>query len=265
MNIKKASIITLAASSLLVVPLVLAQQGSSSPEQSVQDVRGGHRGGGRGGFGERGGLPLRGLELGTTATVTLYDGDPEAGGTVLDTLTFTAGEDSEAAFAEQFEAARATAAYMKVDVGEQERTIDLSEVDAGGRGGLRMLGRLSEGSTVTAAFYTTDPATAGATPTQTLSFTQGTSSEAGFADEFATASESASFVVITTSPQSYTVNLADVQDGPGSGDHRGPGGFGFGRGGPNQDGPNQGGPNQDEPNQDELNQVEPSQDTSQSS
>ena len=77
-----------------------------------------------------------------------------------------------------------------------------------------MLGRLSEGSTLTAAFYDSDPETAGATPTQTLTFTQGTSSEAGFADEFATAAETAQFVTITTSPQSYTVNLAEVQDGP---------------------------------------------------
>jgi hypothetical protein len=223
MNIKKAGIITLTASSLLVLPFVLAQQGSSNPEQSVQDVRGGPRGGahGQGGFGEaRGmGVPLRGLESGTTATLTFYDGDPAAGGATLNTLTFTAGEDSEATFAEQFEAARANAAYMQVEVSEQTRTVDLSEVAADGRGnsgtrGLRMLGGLSESSTLTTAFYSSDPATAGATPTQTLTFTQGTSSEAGFADEFATAAETAQFVTITTSPQSYTVNLADMQNGP---------------------------------------------------
>ena len=88
----------------------------------------GPRGGqhGLGGFGDaRGmGVPLRGLTLGSTATLTFYDGDPAAGGAVLDTLTFTAGEDSEAAFAEQFEAARAPAAYLQVEVGEQTRTLD---------------------------------------------------------------------------------------------------------------------------------------------
>lgn len=259
MNIKKASLITLTASSLLVVPFVLAQQGSSTPDTSVQEVRG-DRGGphghdGLGGFGEgRGmGVPLHGLGPGTTATLTFYDGDPAAGGALLDTLTFTSGEDSEATFAEQFEAARATAAYMQVEVGEQTRTVDSSEF-ADGRGGLRMLGRLSEGSTLTAAFYSTDPAMAGASATQTLTFMQGLSSEAGFADEFATAAETAQFVVITTSPQSYTVNLADVQNGPDF-QGRGPrGGFGPGQGEPNQDGLNQ-----SEPNQDELNQTEPSQ------
>jgi hypothetical protein len=255
MNLKKASIITLTASSLLVVPFVLAQQGSSTPDTSVQDVRGDHRGGphGHGGFGEtRGmGVPLRGLASGSTATITFYDGDPAAGGAVLNTLTFTAGEDSEATFAEQFAAARANAAYMQVEVGEQTRTIDSSEF-ADGRGGLRMLGRLSEGSTVTAAFYDTDPATAGATPTQTLTFTQGTSSEAGFADEFATAAATAQFVVITTSPQSYTVNLAEVPNGP-DGQGRGPrGGFG-----PSQDGPNQDGLNQVEPSQTQPSEITP--------
>jgi hypothetical protein len=254
MNIKKAGIITLTASSLLVLPFALAQD-SSTPDTSVQDVRDGPRGGerGHGDFGDvRGmGVPLRGLGLGTTATITFYDGDPEAGGATLNTLTFTAGETSEAAFAEQFEEARANAAYMQVDLSEQTRTINLSEVVADGRsfGAGRMLGRLSEGSTVSAAFYNADPETAGATPTQTLTFTQGVNSEAGFADEFATAAETAQFVTITTSPQSYTVNLSDVPNGP---DFQGPGprgGFGPGQGGTNQDGIHQIEPGQIEPSE----------------
>jgi hypothetical protein len=254
MNLKKAGIITLTASSL-VIPFVLAQQGSSTPDTFVQDVRGGPRGGERshGGFGEvRGmGVPLRGLELGSTATITFYDGDPATGGAALNTLTFSAGEDSEVAFAEQFEAARANAAYMQVEVSEQTRTINLSEVADDGRGpGVgRMLGRLNDGSTVTAAFYNTDPEAAGATPTQTLTFTQSSSSEAGFAEEFATAAEAAQFVTITTSPQSYTVNLSDMPNGP---DFRG-------RGPRGDFDPRQGGPNQDGLNQTEPSQVEPSE------
>jgi hypothetical protein len=260
MNLKKASIITLTASSLLVVPFVLAQQGSSTPDTSVQDVRGGPRGGahGHGGFGEgRGmGVPLRGLGLGSTATITFYDGDPAAGGATLNSLTFTSGEDSEAAFAEQFEEAKTNAAYMQVDLSEQTRTVDLSTVADDQRGdssrALGMLGRLSEGSTLTAAFYATDPATAGATATQTLTFTQGSSSAAGFEGEFATATATAQFVTITTSPQSYTVNLADMQNGPDF-QGRGPrGDFG-----PGQDGPNQDGINQVEPSQTQPSEVAP--------
>ncbi len=256
MNLKKASIITLTAWGLLVVPFVLAQ--SSTPDTSVQDVRGGPRGGPHshdGDFGNaRGvGVPLRGLGLGSTATLTFYDGDPAAGGATLNTLTFTSGEDSEAAFAEQFEEARTNAAYMKVDLSEQTCTVDLSTVVDDQRGdssrALGRLERLSEGSTLTAAFYATDPATAGATATQTLTFTQGSSSAAGFESEFATAAETAQFVTITTSPQSYTMNLAEVQASPDF-QGRGPrGDFGPGQGEPNQDGLNQVEPSQIEPSQ----------------
>lgn len=227
MNIKKASIIALTASSLVALPFGLAQQDSSTPE-SVQNVQGGPRGGwhGHGGFGgERGfGIPLRGLALGTTATITFYDGDPTADGAVLTTLTFTYGEDSEVAFAEQFQEASATAAYMQVDLSEQTRTVDLSEVADDARSDLRPreLGRinhLNDGSTLTAAFYSTDPETAGASPTETLTFTHGTSSAAGFAEDFSEAAESAQFVTVTTSPQTYTVNLAEV---PNRNNPRGP-------------------------------------------
>lgn len=245
MNIKKVGVIALTASSLVAGAFVLAQDAGTTQEGTqVQEVQDGPRGGphghgGFGGFGEmRGmGFPLRGLSLGTTATITFYDGDPEAGGTVLNTLTLNYGEDSEAAFAEQFEEARANAAYIKVDLSEQTRTVDLSTVADDERGDLRpreigRFGALNDGSTLTAAFYDTDPETAGAVATETLTFTYGTSSEAGFADDFATAAETAQFVVITTSPQSYTVNLAEVQDFQG---RRGPGeGFGAEQGGPGQ-------------------------------
>jgi hypothetical protein len=255
MNIKKVGVIALTASSLIAGTFVLAQDAGTTQENvQVQDVQAGGRGGphghGHDGFGRGIGLPLRGLELGTTATITFYDGDPAAGGTTLNTLTFNYGEDSEAAFADQFEAARATAAYMKVDLSEQTRTVDLSEVAADARGDSRprelgRVGALNDGSTVSAAFYDTDPATAGAVATETLTFTYGTSSEAGFANDFATAAETASFVTITTSPQSYTVNLADAPSGPDFQGRRGPDdGFGPGQDGPDQDGPGQGGPSQ---------------------
>jgi hypothetical protein len=232
-KLRKAGIVALTASSLVAGAFVLAQD-TSPTQEDVQKVQGEFRGApfgfGHGGFAGRGiGFLFRGLELGTTATLTFYNGDPEAGGTVLKTLTFNYGEDSEVAFAEQFEEARADAAYLTVDLSEQTRTVDLSDFAEDERGDLRprelgRVGALNEGSTLTAAFYDTDPETAGAVATETLTFTYGASSEAGFANDFANAAETAEFVVITTSPQSYTVNLAEVQD------FEGPRGPGFGPG-----------------------------------
>jgi hypothetical protein len=197
--------------------------GDRGPRQGGPGQRGaGHenhdrQGPGRGGFGL-----FRHLELGTSLTITLYDGDPATGGTVLDTLNFTYGEDSEVAFQEQFEAARASAAYMKVDTSEQTRTVDLSTFDEVQRQELKPRelarpGALNDGSIITATFYSGDPE-AGGTVTETLTFTYGTSSEAGFAEDFATASETAAFVTITTSPQTKTVDLAATPVGPGGRD-----------------------------------------------
>ncbi|CAN5820631.1 hypothetical protein BH24DEI2_BH24DEI2_21840 [soil metagenome] len=177
------------------------------------------------------------LALGTTAEVTFYDADPAAGGTVTDTLDFTYGTDSEAAFAQSLDAARQTAAYMIVNTGEQTRTVDLSTVTVptNGRGLLpRELASargLQDGGTVTATFCDGDPAANGQV-TDTLTFTYGQDSEAGFANDFTTAAENAAFVTVTTSPQSYTVDLSQVQaqgqDGFGNG--FGQRGFNNGRG-----------------------------------
>jgi hypothetical protein len=236
MKLKYASLVLVTAGSLVAAPLVFAQQDPTTPSdapqttpqqgESVQGRGGPHGHGGLGlGFGRGSGLGLRGLALGTTATLTFYDGDPEAGGSVINTLTFTYGEDSEAAFAEDFATARADAAYMQIALSEQTRTVDLSDFADDERGDLRPreLGRLdnlNDGSTITASFYTSDPETPGATATETLTFTYGESSAAGFAEDFANAAETSGFVTITTSPQTYTVNLAEAQvDGRGT---RGP-------------------------------------------
>ena len=169
------------------------------------------------GFGNDFGLRGAGfgrLALGTTVQVTFYDGDPAAGGTVTDTLSFIYGQDSEAAFAQSLDTARQNAAYMTVDIGEQSRTVDLSTVTmpTNGRGLLpRELARgLDDGSTITATFYDGDPAANGQV-TDTLTFTYGTDSEAGFADNFSTAAANAAFVAVTTSPQTYMVDLSQVQ------------------------------------------------------
>jgi hypothetical protein len=155
---------------------------------------------------------LEGLELGTSLTLTFYDGDPENDATVLTTLNFTYGEDSEVAFLRQLEEAKANAAYLKIDTSEQTRTVDLADFDESQRQSLRprelaMMGSLNDAMTLTTTFYDGDPE-AGGNVLTTLTFTYGSSSEAGFADEFANAATTAAFVTVTTSSQTQTINLA---------------------------------------------------------
>ena len=254
MNKTKTTLLALAASGLLIGGSLVGaqvtggaqsggagtggvQSGSVQSDSPPSDAsaflgRGRHGFGDFGDFGGRG-LPFGRLALDTTVQVTFYDGDPAAGGTVTDTLPFTYGQDSEVAFAQALAEARQNAQYVTVNVGEQTRTVDLSTVTlptnnrgllprelAGARG-------LQEGSTVTATFYNSDPATGGQA-TDTLTFTYGTDSEAAFADNFATAAEDAAFVTVTTSPQTYTVNLADAQ--AQGFDSRGFDSFGFDQG-----------------------------------
>ena len=179
---------------------------------------------GQRGFGEFGsglrGLFLERLALGTTVEVTLYDGNPEENGNLLETLNFTYGEDSEAAFAEQLAEARQNAQYIQVEVGEQTRALNLSQVEdfVEGRGllprELAFRRGLEDGDTVTATFFDGDPE-AGGSEQQALTFTYGQDSAAGFADSFTDAAQDASFVTVTASPQSYTVDLsARAERGP---------------------------------------------------
>ena len=202
---------------------------SATADTAITELAHRHGGFGRGlggrGFGGR-------LALGTDVTYTFYDGDPEAEGTVVDTLSLTYGEDSELAFAEELAAAREGASFAVVQTGEQTRTLELSGVNLGEandrRGGrLGFIGRgLNDGSTVTATFFDGDPEANGQT-LATLRFTYGEDSAAGFADSFTDAAQNASFVTVTTSPQSYTSNLSARADrGESSGDR----GFGGGRG-----------------------------------
>ena len=203
-------------------PTTPAQTTPAQTQDGLDGVKGGRFGLDGHGFGHGAGFGR--LALGTTVEVTLYDGDPAAGGTVTDTLNFTYGEDSEAAFAQSLDAARQTAALMTVNVGEQTRTVDLSTValPTDGRGLLprELASARAPGDDVTVTFYDGDPAAGGAA-TDTLAFTYGTDSEAGFAADFSTAAATAAYVTLTTSPQSYTVDLAQVQA-------RGQDGFGLG-------------------------------------
>ncbi len=139
------------------------------------------------------------------------------------TLTFTYGEDSEATFAESFAEARANASYITANVGEQTQTLELLNDDENRWGGLRgaSLPRgLSEGGTVEAIFYDGDPA-GDAQTLETLTFTYAQDSEAGFAADFADAAETAAYVTVTTSPQTYTVDLSAIAEGRDFRQHRG--------------------------------------------
>jgi opacity protein-like surface antigen len=224
----KKQILAVALSGALLGTAVMAQDTTTpaqpdAPKQDQTTLTGGHHGGGhhgdeRPGFGGFGMEGMRGMHfgshmaLGTKLSFTFYDGDPANGGTELSTLEFTNGTDSESAFAETFQTARDAAKYMVVNISEQTRTVDLSSFAADQRQELRPreLGRpgtLNEGSTLTATFYNGDPENSGTVVT-TLSFTQGTSSESGFASDFAAAAETASFVTIKTSPQTQTIDLS---------------------------------------------------------
>ncbi len=69
----------------------------------------------------------RPLDMGSTLTVTFYDGDPEAGGSELSSLEFVYGEDSEAAFAQELESAAAEASYVTVTTSPQTMTLNLED------------------------------------------------------------------------------------------------------------------------------------------
>lgn len=247
-NIGKKGVLVLTTSGLLMAGLgfVGAQnaQTGGAEAQTLSEPQGQQRHAFGPGFGLRG-VPFGHLALGTTVEVTFYDGDPGAGGTEGETLTFTYGEDSEAAFAQTFAEARENAAFMVVNIGEQVQTLNLADASDGsldrGFGHLDILPLrgLSQGSTVEATFYDGDPE-ANAQTLQTLTFMYGQDSEAGFAADFAEAAGGAAFVRITVSPQTYTVDLSVASFGQhggprGSDDfgrHGGPmGGDDFGRGG----------------------------------
>ena len=69
----------------------------------------------------------RPLELGSTVSVTFYNGDPEAGGTELTTLEFVYGEDSEAAFAQTLMTTAPKATYMTLTTSPQTETINFED------------------------------------------------------------------------------------------------------------------------------------------
>lgn len=74
------------------------------------------------------GASVRGLVEGSSLEAIFYDGNPEEGAAVLNTLTFTAGTDSELSFRNAFQEAASNAAYVTLNTSPQERTLDLSQL-----------------------------------------------------------------------------------------------------------------------------------------
>lgn len=75
-------------------------------------------------------LPGVGLQGDGAITVALYDGDPAAGGTLLETLSFTHGVDSAIGFRAALDEALAAATHAVVTTSPRTDTIDLKAVEA---------------------------------------------------------------------------------------------------------------------------------------
>lgn len=86
-----------------------------------------------------------GLEDGDTVTVAFYDGDPDEGGSELETLAFTYGEDSAIGFQQDLADAAEAADWVVVTLPPRTHTIDLSDVNSRA-GMLPALGRFGSGS-----------------------------------------------------------------------------------------------------------------------
>jgi len=73
-------------------------------------------------------LPLVGLDDGDAVTVELYDGDPAAGGALLETLAFTYGIDSAIGFRAAVEEALEGASSAVVTTSPRSVTVDLKAI-----------------------------------------------------------------------------------------------------------------------------------------
>ena len=70
------------------------------------------------------------LNLNSTVQASFYNANPSDGGAALTTLNFVAGQDSELAFKNAFEAAAENASWVTIDVSAQEHTINVAEMRA---------------------------------------------------------------------------------------------------------------------------------------
>ena len=75
-------------------------------------------------------LMLSHLNLNSTVTASFYNANPSDGGAALTTLSFVAGQDSEMAFKNAFEAAAANAGWVTINTSAQEHTINVADFRA---------------------------------------------------------------------------------------------------------------------------------------
>ncbi len=170
----------------------------------------------RGGF--HGGVLGFGLTEGASVEAVFYGGDPAEDSEVLNTLNFVAGEDSARNFKKEFRNSAKDAEFVVVNRSAQSRTVDLSKAKEDGRPSFGKMHRLNfllfhlnEGSTLEAVFYTGDP-DEGGNEVNRLSFVAAEDSELAFRNAFTEAVEGSAYVVLNTSPQTHTMNLAQMKE-----------------------------------------------------
>lgn len=229
-NIRKP-IVTALSISVLSVGLLTGLASASSPQGGAPDAttfgrgfHGGFEGSGEQGHGRMRGFGLRGdhaegmsggfgghhLSIGTKVSAELYAGTPEAKGKLLKTLTYTVGEDSEVAFAQQLAEAKADAGTLVIKTGEQTQTTKLSSQSSAETRAAPLylpIRHLNLGSKLTATFYDGDPEQGGKA-LKALSFVYGEDSEIAFEQALQAAKAEATYLQVTTSPQEQTIDLA---------------------------------------------------------
>lgn len=204
---------------------------------------------------ERGGVMASHLllrqPLGTSVTIDLFAADPEEGGELIATFEAVVGETSESAFAQQVEDAVMDAAFARITLGERTERIVLPSQDdtttARQPGMRRALPRVDQalavGDTVIVNVFANE---ADASPTTTLTFTQGRDSAAAFREAAEQAMRDAAVLEVTLPASTRTIDLQamasrsgrrGVMTMPGAADRSmadrdGMAGAGFMRGGP---------------------------------
>ena len=169
------------------------------------------------------------LKEGTSFEITFYDGDPAEDANVINTLTFLAGEDSARKTMKEFRETAKDSEFVEITMSAQSHTINLTEKRerAGSDRGPKfesegyskqhagkprnhidfLLYSINEGSTLEAIFYDGNPEE-GAGELSKLSFVAGEDSELAFKNAFTEAAKDSAYLVLNTSPQTHTINIA---------------------------------------------------------
>ncbi len=212
---------------VVYVGLVLALVGLTIGGFSLVSAQKGYFGGHGFGPSSRGGMHGGGmlghsLTEGTSLEAVFYNGDPAEEAEVVNTLSFVAGEHSARNFMKEFRVAAKDAEFVVVNKSAQSRSVDLSKVKEDGQSGRSKMHRLTfllfhlnEGSNFEATFYDGNP-DEGGSELNSLNFVAGEDSELAFRNDFAESAKDSAYVVLSTSPQTRTVNLSAMKERFGS-------------------------------------------------